>query len=352
MQRPVMNPMFLHEGEASAPGKPRFWSHLRNIPHWIGKALLCDVRFWQMDRLKIEDGPAIKRIAMGMAYRLLFVPLLLAAGVSALVWMGTHPPMASSVVDPLTLGIHYDPVSFVSSDGVQLEAWFVPLIDPKLVLDKKEQVLRAKHPAVVLAHDSGAGRHQVLPLVQPLHSAGYVVLAVGLRGSNGMGSNGCAFGLREHADIQAAVDLLRRRTDIDSNRIAVLGVGAGANAALLAAERDPKIAAVILDHPVTDVNQLIVDRIAPPQPWLRWLTPLCKWTFELAYGVDSEDMNLDRHKAALSARPVLVFDASTASSRCFRDGGLKECQAFLARHMPQPQSANPPAANVDLKELK
>ncbi|MGE5608647.1 MAG: alpha/beta hydrolase [Bacillota bacterium] len=352
MQRPVMNPMFLHEGEVTTPSKPTLWARLRSLPHWIAKALLCDICFWQADRLKIEDGSAIKRIAMGMAYRLLFVPVILAGGVVALVWLGTHPPTAASALDPLTHGIHYDPVSFVSADGALLEAWFVPVVDSKVVLDQKDQVLRAKYPAVVLAHDYSASRHQMLPLIQPLHKAGYAVLAVALRGGNSIGAKGSAFGLREHADVEAAVELLRRRPGIDPDRIAVLGIGTGANAALLAAERDPKIAAVILDHPVTNIDQLIADRISPPQPWLQWLRPLCKWTFELGYGVDSEEMDLRRHQATLAARPVLVFDTPAEAARCFREGGLKQCQAFLAQHLPQPQSENPPAANVDLKELK
>lgn len=47
-------------------------------------------------------------------------------------------------------------------------------------------------------------------------------------------------------DVAAAVAFLRKRGDIDSRRIALMGISQGAVAAPLVASRDPDIAAVVM----------------------------------------------------------------------------------------------------------
>jgi hypothetical protein len=265
--------------------------------------------------------------------------------VAAMVYLGTHPPRTLSVADPMTRGMYYDPVSFVSLDGVRLEGWLVPILDAKTVIEKKEEVYKLKGPGVVLVHDYGASRLQMLPLVQPLHEAGYVVLVITLRGTGGLVSNGSAFGLREYADVLAGVDLLRRHPNVDGKRIAVLGVGTGANAAILAAERDPAITALILDHPIINVNEMIDHHIAPPQDWLRWMNPICKWTFELAYRCDAEDLDLTRRTKKLQMRPILMFNPDSAPPHSFSSTGIVAIREFLGKHMDQPVTATATSGN-------
>jgi pimeloyl-ACP methyl ester carboxylesterase len=349
MQRPVMNPMFLEaDAESASPAKRRrrFFSPIG----LIGRIMLADVCFWRSARqLQIEDASPLARIFRGLLYRLLFVPVVLACVVIALVYLGTHPPRVTSMLDPLSQGTYYDPISFVSEDGLRLDGWLVPLLDAKIVLQRREQSLRIKSPAVILVHDYGTNRAQMLPLVQPLHDAGYIVFVISLRGSGGMTAAGSTFGLRERADVQGAIDVLRRRPGVDANRIAVLGLGTGANAALLAAEHDPKVAALILDHAVVHVDQMISDRISPPQPWLQWLRPICKWTFEIAYRVDTEDLDIQRRSAGLASCPVLMFDSSAIPSQCFRPSGMQEIKDFLGKHL---TATIENSAAIEVKEMK
>lgn len=349
MQRPIMNPMFLepdsNPNEPSAPRRRRF----RPLT-LFARFMLADLCLWRSSRrLKIEDGSPIQRLLRSLLYRLLFVPVVMAMVVVAMVYVGTHPPRIRSVLDPLSQGMYYDPVSFAAADGARLEGWLIPLLDAKTVMERKERILREKHPAVILVHDYGTSRVQMLPLVQPLHDAGYLVLVVGLRGTNDLTSHGSAFGLREHADVAAAAEMLRRRPGVDPDHIAVLGIGTGANAALLAATRDPRLAALILDHPVANVDQMISDRLGPPQPWLQFLRPLCKWTFELAYRIDAEDLDLQRSKDTLASRPVLMFDAAAVPAQSFRQTGIKDIRDFLAKHLPPMKDK--PTVHVDVEEL-
>jgi acetyl esterase/lipase len=254
----------------------------------------------------VDDGltPA-SRFIRGLLYRLAFVPLLIALAVSGMIYAGSHPFPPPSDLDPTCQGIYYDAATLVTDDGVRLDAWLVPVVDATLVLSQKEEVLRHKQPAVVLVHDFGNRRQQMLPLVRPLHQAGFVVLVIGLRGGSGAGST---FGLREALDIKAGVEMLRRRPFVDPARIAVVGIGSGASAALLAAKDDPTLAALVLDHPARDASAVVEQHLVPHHPALAWMSPLCKWGFEIAYRVDADDLNLSRFSSVMHSRPVLLLD--------------------------------------------
>jgi pimeloyl-ACP methyl ester carboxylesterase len=326
-----MNPMFL-----DAVGQLRQRRSIGSLiaapfrlAAWV---LLTDVIFWKREKMKMEDGSALLRLLHGLVYRMLLVPICLIFLLAALVYIATHPPYPPASPDPQAIGFYYDPVSLTTADGVPLEAWLVPLLDARLVIEKKEQALRDKQPAVILVHDYGRGRGQMLPLVKPLHEAGYVVLIVGQRG-NGAGA-ASTFGLRESVDVLAAMEMLRRRPGIDTKRIAVLGVGTGATAALLAAERDGGVAALILDHPIVGVEQVLEEYLGPPQPWLRSLRPLCKWAFELAYRVDADDLELPRHDKTMTSRPMLMFSSSNSTADSLHPRGQQQIRAFLEKAVP------------------
>jgi len=252
MKRPVMNPSFLDDGPAGAHGGSKAAAHARRFLAllWrVVKFLFTDVlRRHRKEKLRDEVGTPLSRFLKALLYRLLFVLTLIAVLVGVLVVTATHPKTATGVMDPVSQGVYYDPVELLSLDNTKLEGWLVPVIDARRILIEKESMLHRKHAAVVLVHDFGASRQQVLPLVSPLHDAGYVVLAINLRGRGPSANIGSTFGLNEAQDVRAAVELLRRRSYVDPDAIGVLGIGTGATAALIAAEQDPRIHALILRH--------------------------------------------------------------------------------------------------------
>src|ERR1041385_8149992 len=252
MQRPVMNPMFM-ERIAGLPVPRSILRRFGSLLHLMVRFLLADVFFWR-NRLRIEDGTAVSRVLHGMFYRILLAPLFIVPMVGALVYVGTHPQRPISSLDPRSQGSFYDPVNIVSADGTRLEGWIIPLLDARAVIDRRAEVLTARAPAVILVPDHEAGRAQMLPLVAPLHEAGMVVLILGTRGEP-TASVGSTFGINESADVLAAVDMLRRRPGVDPRRIGILGVGTGANAAMLAAARDRNITALVLDHPMQEIGR-------------------------------------------------------------------------------------------------
>jgi pimeloyl-ACP methyl ester carboxylesterase len=296
--------------------------------------LLIDLVVFRRPRLVIEDRSPLARLFHMAVYRMIFAPVALVLLVAALVWLGTHPEPVTASADPVAQGVYYDPITFNSLDNTRLEAWLVPVVDAKLVLEQKDDALHEKRPAVILVHDYGSSRQQMLPLLQPLHEAGFVVLALTLRGCGDSGPAGTTFGINESQDVEAAAQMLRRRPFVDSARIGLVGEGTGATACVLAARKDPALRALVLDHPVRRFEDVLTERIGARQPWLRWMDPLCRWTFQIGYKLDSEAISAEQFSTDLQERPVLIFDEDGVS--CLQPRKMGQVVDFLTRQIKRP----------------
>lgn len=328
MHRPVMNPSFLLELDAPKR-RPGRIARLRHLLSYVWKALLFEpFSVLHRQRSRVEIGTPFARLCRAILYRLIGLPMVVAAVALVMVFNGTHPPVVVPTTDPQSLGVYHDPVSFLSDDNMRLEAWLVPVIDAKRVIEEKEAVIRRKNPAVVLVHDYGATREQMLPLVKPLHDAGYVVLVLSLRGSDSRVPAAQTFGLNEAGDVRAAVEVLRRRPNVDGQKIALVGVGTGATASLIAAQQDGGIAALVLDNPLTHSDDILA-RIGPTQWWLSWMRPTCKWEFDMLYGVDADDVDLRRLRAVMNGRPYLMLDNGTAGTMGLKRYAIEQVVEFL-----------------------
>ena len=331
MQRPVMDPLFLQHLQAPPAGRRWRWARcarpVGRALWWAAAALFSRPLTRRHDRIQFQGDGWAGWLARGVAYRLLFAPILLALASAALVYRGTHPPAAAAGGDPTSFGVYYDPVDFPAEDGVQLTGWLVPVVDARRVMLHRDRLLLQTYPAVVLVHDHGQSPAQMLPLIAPLHEDGMVVLAVGLRGTGRRTTVGQTFGLDEAGDVLAAVNVLRRRQFVDPNRIAVVGLGTGANAAVLAAERDAGIAALVLADPVVSAADAVAGRLGPDRFGLRWMQPTTKWAFEIAYHHDVDELSLNQHQSLLAARKHLRVEKATTDGRLMA-GPTEQIRAF------------------------
>lgn len=334
MQRPVMDPLYLVE---ATPKRRRRWAQyaatVLRITRWIGRKLLANpIRFGKPKR--VADEPALPRLIRGAIYRLLFLPAVLAFVAAVLVFAGTHPDAPSMVGEPTSRGVYYDPVNFVSDDGTRLHAWLVPVIDARRVNEQKDKILTHKYPAVVLVHDFGQSPHQMLPLLAPLHEDGVIVLAVGLRGVGVGSAAGQTFGVNEARDVTAAVHWLRKTPFVDGNRIAVMGVGTGANATLLATDRDPTgIKALVLADPVASCEEAIATRVGPNRFGFRWMQTVSKWAFEISYRIDADEIDMERFHAVMSRHAVLKLKDATGPEKRVTDLAVEQVRRFIREQL-------------------
>lgn len=328
MQRPVMDPLFVKPFEAPKKRAGPIVL-LFSAVRWVGKTLISR----PLALYKPGQQPRVFRpmaeFVRAAACQAVFLPLALCLTAGVLVYIGTHPSTPAIALDPNSQGIYFDQVSLTSDDGTPLMAWFSPVIDARRVLAHKDRALRQKDPAVILVHDFGQSPQQLLPLVGPLHDEGVAVLAIGVRGVGTSKSAGQTFGLNEASDVRAAVDFLRQSIQIDSSKIAVVGLGSGATAALLAAQRDSSIKALVLADPVRDFDEVLERRIGPSQAWVKWMRPLSQWAFQFCYHVNADDVSFDRLKSITESRPTLVLPHGSERSDYFTRKRIAKVQLFI-----------------------
>lgn len=100
-------------------------------------------------------------------------------------------------------------------------------------------------PAVLVMHGWGANAAMMSACLAPLREAGFGVLLLDAR-CHGMSDDEPFTSLPRFAeDIEAGLQWLRGQSEVDSERLAVIGHSVGAGAALLSATRQPQLRAVV-----------------------------------------------------------------------------------------------------------
>ena len=137
--------------------------------------------------------------------------------------------------------------------GIELAGWFIAAADPDA-------------PVVIVVHGRGACRRDPTALLPAgmLHRNGFAVLMVDLRehGESTIEDGHFAAGTEEDRDILGAWDWLRTTSSVASDRIGLAGVSLGAATALIAAGREPGVAAVWADSSHADLPEFIRDELA------------------------------------------------------------------------------------------
>jgi fermentation-respiration switch protein FrsA (DUF1100 family) len=145
--------------------------------------------------------------------------------------LGLAPRAGLGSLTPATRGLAYSDVTFDTSDGIRLSAWYVP---------------STNHAAVVAVPGAGSTRTGTLDQAAVLAGHGYGVLMVDPRGQGRSGGRAMDAGWYGNRDISAAVRFLRHQPGVNRSRIGVLGLSMGGEEAIGAAA-DPAIRAVIAE---------------------------------------------------------------------------------------------------------
>lgn len=139
-------------------------------------------------------------------------------------------PMDS--VSPAGLGLDYSDVTFTTEDGLTLHGWYIP---------------SQNRAAMILVHAFNGNRTGTIYHAALLAKHGYGVLLYDTRSQGDSEGDLYALGWEDHLDIFAALAFLQQMPEIDPERIGVLGLSAGAKAALYAASQTDEIAAVVAE---------------------------------------------------------------------------------------------------------
>lgn len=149
----------------------------------------------------------------------------------------TVKPAPSSVGDlPAAVdGRAYQAVDLYNEqDDIHLSGWYIP---------------STNGAAVILLHGYGSNRLEMLSRANVLAEHGYGVLLYDLRGHGESGGDKRAFGWEDVSDVDTALEFLSTRSDVNPDRIGILGFSIGGQIALRAAAENSNIRAIVCDDP-------------------------------------------------------------------------------------------------------
>lgn len=189
------------------------------------------------------------------------VLVALVGGLVLLAWVGQRRLLYfPSDVVPARSPADVEEVVLMTSDGLDLRAWFVPS-------DGDGDLAGT---TMVLLNGNGGNRVGRLPLARRLSAAGTAVLVVDYRGFGANPGHPSASGLA--LDSRAAVDWVASRPDLDRDRVVYYGESLGAAVAIeLATDHPP--AALVLRSPFSSLADVTAVHYPVVPTWFlrdRW----------------------------------------------------------------------------------
>ena len=174
-------------------------------------------------------------------------------------------PQKNHVLSPEQFQLEYQDVNFKSADGVMLHGWYLPAQG------------KAKG-TVLFLHGNAENISTHILSVYWLPGRGYNVFIFDYRGYGR--SQGQADVAGALADIEAALQTLIARPDIDPDRIVVLGQSLGGALAISAVAQSKlrnHIKAVVVDSAFSSYSAITREKMADfwltwPFQWIPWLT--------------------------------------------------------------------------------
>jgi dipeptidyl aminopeptidase/acylaminoacyl peptidase len=190
---------------------------------------------------------------------------------------------------PADVGIaDYEDVSLTTADGLTLRGWYVP---------------SRNGAAILVMHGHANNRTQLLDEARILSEAGYGVLLLDWRAHGESDGDHTTFGSDEQLDVEAALDYLASRPDVNPERIGGLGFSMGAVTLAMAAARDERLQVVILEAGAATFRDTL-RWWARPLPLVGELAPMQARRLK---GVDVDESRPVDVMCAISPRPVLLI---------------------------------------------
>ena len=243
--------------------------------------------------------------AGGLRRLILVLVLLVAApivGGVLLVRSITQPPSSKDTPDLSELLLSAEEAPITSSDGVQLASWYIRG--------------RPGAPPIILCHDLGGTRGDLLNAAVILNKAGYPLLLLDFRRHGGSGAARSTLGAEERLDVLAAVQYLRGRKEVDGDRIGGWGVGMGAYALALAASETAQMRALALDSLYPDVATQVDRLVRQNLPSaLHALVPALHLLYNPFFHCRLEKFAVKDRLPALAGRSLLLIAASETPDR-------------------------------------
>jgi pimeloyl-ACP methyl ester carboxylesterase len=194
----------------------------------------------------------------------------------------------------------YQSVSlFNEEDNITLAGWYTP---------SKNQA------AIILLHGYGSNRLEMRSRAEVLERHGYGVLSYDLRSHGESQGNVRAFGWEDVGDVDAALEFLSNREEVDPDRIGILGFSIGGQIAIRAAAEYAQIKVIIADDP----GFVTIEDAPAPTNYSLQFTHLVSWVdsriISLLTGIPIPP-GVTEVMGDISPRPIMFITTGQARGR-------------------------------------
>ncbi len=259
----------------------------------------------EQEQTKKRDRTYYKNLLLFTAWLIAIVAFLLYFGLPIRnAYNAMHPhryPIGDA--SPADLGLVYLDVTLVTSDDLELYGWYIP---------------STNGAAVILVHAFNGNRTGMIYHAELLAKNGYGALLYDTRAQGESEGEVYALGWEDNLDIEAALDYLLQRTEINPEQIAVLGLSAGAKASLYTATQNETISAVVVEGTRWRTYEDML--LATDPEWYIWLpTEWLSWQFvEWVTGIH-DPIPLREAVPQITSTPLLLItaDAELATSQAY-----------------------------------
>lgn len=179
------------------------------------------------------SGEFVLRFVLGILILLAVIFLALAGVGAGLTYYVITANSSQEAVNPQSYLLNsYIPLSFTDRTGGEHEGW--------LLLGMRNA------PVIILCHGYDSNRSDLLSLGSILRDNHFNVYLFNFHGPKAKESLS-NLGPRQASDLLAAIETLTKQPDINPNRVGLFGTSVGGYAALVAAELNPQVKALVVD---------------------------------------------------------------------------------------------------------
>lgn len=156
----------------------------------------------------------------------------------------SSPPPAAPTADPLTTNTMPKPVEITTKDSTVLKGTYYP-----------SETIKSNAPGLLLIHMANSNQEVWKPFAKAAQQAGYAILTLDLRGHGESGGNKYNYLLMDQ-DVEAGLNWMQSRPEINGDKIGIAGASIGANLGLQLASKNPKVKSVVLLSPGLNYDEI------------------------------------------------------------------------------------------------
>lgn len=200
-------------------------------------------------------------------------------------------------------------VSFKTSDGEIISAWYMPVINSKAV--------------IILIHgltDKNGGKALMLPHSDYLTKNGYSVFLLDLRSTGESSGSKVYLGTKEWQDAEASFNFLKTLPENKDKKIGFFGISMGAATAIITAGKTQRGDFVIASVPYASFNKLLSFQLAKEHLFLPLFLPLTKISAVIELGSFYSDFDPEKLISKIK-KPVLIIAAKNDGDVDYKDAG-------------------------------